>query len=309
MKSRKIKLKFSPFLFILGVILAVYALSVIMSVYWAIISSLKSQWDFETIASGGEGNFLFGLPTLGEDYGWRFDHYIDVFLITISDGSYTFNVAAMFLNSVIYSVGCALFNVLANMLVAYAISTFKFKFSNFLYRLILICMVLPIVGTEASALDVTNRLGVYNNMFGMFLLKGGFIGMYTLIVYEAFAAVPRSFIEAAEIDGASNLRIFLSIAIPMVKNVLATVFLLYFIQYWNDYQTPLLFMPSKFTLAYGIYLCANFPVIKPSTEIADVTGSPFKLTIAMVLTLPILTAFVFFNKRIMGNVSLGGIKE
>ena len=68
-------------------------------------------------------------------------------------------------------------------------------------------------------------------------------------------------------------------------------------------------MPSKFTLAYGIYLCANFPVIKPSTEIADVTGSPFKLTIAMVLTLPILTAFVFFNKRIMGNVSLGGIKE
>ena len=67
-------------------------------------------------------------------------------------------------------------------------------------------------------------------------------------------------------------------------------------------------MPSRFTLAYGIYLVANYPVIPPSA-VDEFTGDPFKLTIAMVMLVPVLLLFLIFNKRIMGNVSLGGIKE
>ena len=304
----KVRTKISPLLIVLGVVLAVYTISMIIPIFWSILSSLKSKWDFMPERAGGMGNFLFGLPSLGEDYGWRFDHYIDALKVVISDGKGSFKVAMMLLNSIVYATGCALFAVGCNTLVAYAIARFDFKFSKILYRLIVVCMVLPIVGAEASALYFANLLHIYDNMVGMFILKGNFIGMYTLVVCEAFRAVPKSFHEAAEIDGASNLRIFVSIAIPMLRNMLATIFLLYFIQFWNDYQTPLLYMPTKFTLAYGIYLIANFSVIPPSAG-DEFTGDPFKLTVAMVMLVPVLILFLTFHERIMGNVSLGGVKE
>ena len=86
-----------------------------------------------------------------------------------------------------------------------------------------------------------------------------------------------------------------------------TVFLLQFIQTWNDYQTPLLYYPNHPTLAYAVFRMTN------NTGGADkgmeYQGIPQRVAGCMVLAIPIFVIFVAFNKLLMGNLTTGGLKE
>ena len=66
-----------------------------------------------------------------------------------------------------------------------------------------------------------------------------------------------AYTEAACIDGAGNLSVLLRIILPLSRNTFFTVMLINFITFWNDYQTPLIYMPSKPTVAYGMFVIAN----------------------------------------------------
>ena len=89
---------------------------------------------------------------------------------------------------------------------------------------------------------------------------------------------------------------------PMVGTIFTTVMLMSFIGMWNDYQTPLLYLPSHPTLAYGIYDLSK-------TNINDLNNVPARVAGCVILLVPILTVFISFRKKIMGNISIGGIKE
>ena len=93
------------------------------------------------------------------------------------------------------------------------------------------------------------------------------------------------------------------IMIPLAKNVFATIFLLRLIGLWNDYQTPLLYFPSKPTLSYGLY--------RFTTDTAGVAGTstPLALATCFLLMIPILIVFLFTSEKLIGNVSVGGLKE
>ena len=80
----------------------------------------------------------------------------------------------------------------------------------------------------------------------------------------------------------------------------ATVFLIKFIEFWNDYSTPLLYLPTHPTLAYGVQdMSTNGDINKVLERIAS----------CMVLALPITILFIVFRNKIMGNVTMGGVKE
>ena len=110
-------------------------------------------------------------------------------------------------------------------------------------------MIIPTVGNLPSELQMVVSLNLYNKIYGLWLLKANFLGMYFLMFYGVFKAFPASFTEAAKIDGANNWTIMIKIAFPLVFNVMSTVLLINFINFWNDYQTPLLYMPAYPTVA------------------------------------------------------------
>ena len=164
--------------------------------------------------------------------------------------------------------------------------------------------------------DVMNRLFGINIVSGFYSNKGTQYAAYmlafvlfsaggTLLLYlGAMSGISQSVTEAAEIDGASEMTILLRIYFPLAMKMIATVFLIQFVALWNDYQTPLLYLPTHPTLSYGVYLVAIDP---PSgIKLSDV---PHSVSACMMLALPILIAFVIFKDKIMGNISLGGIKE
>ena len=81
-----------------------------------------------------------------------------------------------------------------------------------------------------------------------------------------------------------------------------TIMLIKFIEFWNDYQTPVLFMPTHPTLAYGVFTMSH------STD-QKLSNDPARLASCMILAIPLLILFIAFRNKILGNVSMGGVKE
>ena len=137
---------------------------------------------------------------------------------------------------------------------------------------------------------------------GMLFMKSYVTGLYFLSFYAALRVIPKDYEEAAYLDGAGNLRVMFNIMLPMASGVCATVFLLNFIGFWNDYQTPMVYMPGYPTLAYGLYYLCNVPR-------NDIDSSvPMQLAGCMLMAIPLLILFIACNKKLLGNVSLGGLK-
>ena len=127
--------------------------------------------------------------------------------------------------------------------------------------------------------------------------------MYFLIFFAYFKSMSSGFSEAAEIDGASQWNVMFRIYIPLAANIFFTVYLILFVNFWNDFTTPMMFLPSKPTLSYLIYY-----------KVSIDTGDNFKIVARqmaalMVFAVPIIVIFSVFNKRLMTNLTMGGMKE
>ncbi len=288
-KSGVKRSKTSLFFVVLFVLLAIYSLILIGLLVWAMISAFKTPRNFQTDP--------VGLP---EKIVNNFAEAIKLYKIQVG-GIKGQPLYAMFpqmlYNSVMYSVGCALFNTAVICLTAYCCARYKYRLSKIVYAVVLITMTIPIVGSLPSQIQVAQTLRIYNTVWGMWLQSASFLGLYFLVFYETFASLPNSFFEAARIDGAGDLSLIFRIALPLAKNVFFTIFLLNFITYWNDYQTPLLFLKSMPVLSYGLYLITQSNAYVPMIMAA-----------ATVVLAPVVLIFIFANKKLMGNLTVGGVK-
>ena len=289
--------KLSVFTWILCGILMLYCIMMLVPWLWGFMTSFKSKWDMRTNT--------FGLPK-----EWLFSNYplvLSKFTVTVeaTSGPYPTRQAGileMVYNGVIYWVGLSFCGTFVGALMAYATARYKYKMSGFIYALVLVTMILPLIGSLPASLDVARRLNLHDSMIGIFIMKSYFGGMYFLVFYGIFTAVPQDYTDAAEIAGAGQMMVMLRIIFPFAKSVFFSVFLLNFIGYWNDYQTPLLFVPNRPTLAYGLYHFAN--------EFHDnsIKTVPTQLAACFMMAIPIFVLYLIFQNKMMSNVSMGGLK-
>lgn len=291
-KAKVLKTKFSPFTIVLLIVLAAYVLSLFTLIGWALLTSFKSPNDFRTNA--------IGLP---EKFVWNYTFVYTKFNVSVltKSGSEVVYMETMFLYSILYSLGCAFFQTLVPCLTAYLCARFNYKFSKIVYTTVIVVMILPIVGSLPAELQMAKNTGLYDSIWGLWIMKANFLGMYFLVFYDGFKGLSMTYTEAAKIDGASNMHILIAIVLPLVKNIFFTVMLVNFIGFWNDYQVPLLYMPSYPTVAYGMYNMAN-------TRENNLSSVPMRMTGAMLMFIPIFTLFLIFQKRLLGNLTVGGIK-
>ncbi len=290
-------LKNNAFFIVLGALLLVYTLSMLLVFSFGIINSFKSADEY--------GWNQAKLPT----EGWQIKNYITALAelyvkVKMLDGSLVlFGLLDMYLNTILYAVGCGFLSTLVPCFTAYLTARFNYKFSGFIVGIVIVTMSLPIVGSTPSSLQLARSLGLYNKIWGLWIMSAHFqMGLHFLVFHEAFKAFPEAYKEAAEIDGANNFQVMLQILMPLVRNVFFTVFLLRVIGYWNEYQTALLYMPSSPTVAYGLYV---FTFANTDNTLCNV---PMKLTCAYLVAIPIFVVFCIFQNRIMSNLSIGGIK-
>ena len=179
----------------------------------------------------------------------------------------------------------------------------EFKSISIFYYVALVAMMIPSVGTYPAEISILQNLGVYDTYLGFILQKSYYCGTYFFIFFAFFKSLAGSYMEAAEIDGASQYRIFFQIVLPLISTTFFTIALIQFVAAWNDFRTPLLYMPTKPSIAYGVYRLTHIQAP------AGMGTVPVRVAASMLLALPILVLFLFFKDKLMGNISMGGLKE
>ncbi|HBX25557.1 MAG TPA: hypothetical protein DEF61_04855, partial [Firmicutes bacterium] len=135
-------------------------------------------------------------------------------------------------------------------------------------------------------------------------------GMYYFVYYAFFSSISDAYREAAEIDGANDFVVMLKIYFPMAIKTIGTVFLIQFIALWNDWQTSMLYLPTHPTLARAVYeMSLTKSDMGTGLEKYLLQATPCKITASMMLAVPITVIFIIFRNKLMGNVSMGGLKE
>jgi ABC-type glycerol-3-phosphate transport system permease component len=244
---------------------------------------------------------------LGFPKVFKWETYLDVineFYVPIANQYERRNVyiPEMLLNTLAYTIGYAFAGTFVACLTSYLITKFKYKLGKIIYAIILVVMIIPIVGAQPSSLQLVRKLGMYDHIWGLWIMGANFTSIHVLIFCGTMETIPNEMLEAARIDGAKQVSIFFNIIIPLVKTTFMTVLLLIFISAWNDYQIPLLYIPSKPTLSLGVY------TLLQSTEKAF-GWPPAKIAGCYIIFIPILILFIAFHKQLMGNLTMGGVKE
>ncbi len=304
MKDSAKKWKFNPLALIIVVLLVAYMLTMVSLLGWTIITTLKSWVEYELYDNHSDrlGNMLW-LPK----EGLAFENYVTAYKyfyveVQMKNGDYkSYYILSQFGNSLLYSFGCSATMTGACLVMGYATARFKYKFSEIIYAFVLITMALPIVGAMPSEIAVTQAMHIFDTFPGIWILRGSFLNTYFLIFYAQFKMIPKDYTEAAKIDGANPLTIMMQIIVPLAAGTISTVFVLAFITYWNDFQIPMVYLPSHPVAAYGMY---EFQ----SSRINEIAHTPLKLAGICLMALPIVIFYAIFNKKLNVNLSVGGIK-
>ena len=216
--------KFTPLTITMLVVLCIYVFTMVFLIGWTLVTSVKHEWDF--------ADNVLGFPS--EEWGWHFENYkvvFENFFLTVTqmrDGVPTpvdITFAWMFIYAFIYSVGCAFFKALVPMLTAYMCAKFNYWYSKVIHTIVIVTMILPIIGSLPAEIRMAKFFGLYDRLWGLWIMRGNFLGMYFLIFYGGFKALPMAYSEAAKIDGAGNMDVLVKIILPLVKNTFFTIFI------------------------------------------------------------------------------------
>lgn len=287
------KRKTSIFFVLIFTFLCILSISLMILFSWSLMTSMKNfkDWTFNKLWFPVDGSFA----NFKNAYQY---FYVEVLIDKQFRYFYMFD---MFVNSLLYAGGCALANTLIPFITAYAVAKYKYRFGKVLYQIVIVTMMIPIVGSLPSSIQMSKALGIFDTFFGLWIMKANFLGMYFLVFYANFKAIPYDYTEAAKIDGASDFCTMTKIICPMAMTTFFTVYLLYFFVYWNDYQTPMVYLRSYPTVAYGMY---RFQF----SNINEISFVPAKIAGTILMATPIIVVFLVFNKRLMKNISIGGLK-
>ncbi len=255
--------------------------------FWTLMSSLKTAADMASYPP-----VIIPNPPQWGNY-WR---------VLVTEG---LPVVSWFRNSVLITVLATTGTVITASLTAYSLARFEYRGRNLLFFLTLGTLMLPAQVTLIPQFVLFNRLGWINTHLPLWVpawFGGG--GFAIFLMRQFLLSLPKDLDEAALIDGASYLRIFWSILLPLSKPVLATLAIITLIATWDDFLGPLIYLnsPEKFTVSVGLAFFNNAP---------EVGGEPMRqiLMAACVLSMiPIVVIFFLGQRYFVQGIVMSGIK-
>jgi len=210
-----------------------------------------------------------------------------------------FNVLTTLTNSLIVAVAAISLTLFVCSLCAFAFAYMQFPGKNFFFMMILATMMLPSVTMLVPYYQVVRSIGLTNNLAGVFIpYAASAFGVFMLRQY--FIKLPASLIEAAKIDGASWVKIWWGIIMPLSKPALAALTIIQFRLVWNDFLNPILILKDETLFTLPIRLQAmdstNFNV-------------PYDAIMAtgLITALIPVTIFLLFQRQFIEGLT-GGVK-
>jgi len=185
-------------------------------------------------------------------------------------------VAKMLMNSLIMALGIALGKIIISLLSAFAIVYFRFPGRSIFFWMIFLTLMLPVEVRIVPTFEVIADLGMLNSYQGLILPLIA-SATATFLFRQFFMTIPDELAEAARVDGASPMKFFIDIVVPMSRTNVAALFVILFIYGWNQYLWPLMITtdPNMNTIVMGIKQMfpsgddvAEWPVIMATSILA-----------------------------------------
>jgi len=262
-------------------VLTVFGLLFLIPFVWILSTSLK----------GNEQ--IFTIPPEWIPSRFRWENYAEVFR--------RMPVLLYLKNSVIVTVLQMIGIVGSSSLVAYAFAILRWPGRNMLFGVLLATMMLPMQVTMIPVFVLFKQFGwldTFKPLVVPAFLGGGAFNIFLL--RQFFLGIPREIADAARIDGCSEFRIYWNIMIPLAKPALATVAIMTFMFSWNDFLGPLIYLSEKekSTLALGLSMFVG----QQTNEWALLMAS------SLLMLIPMIAIFFFFQKYIIQGFTMTGIK-
>ena len=207
-----------------------------------------------------------------------------------------------FLNSAIVTGFSVVGSLLSCSLAAYGFARLRFPGRGILFVLLLSTLMLPATVTIVPRFIVFEQLG-WLNSFKPLIVPSFFGNAFNIfLLREFFRTIPNDLEDAARLDGASTLRIFATIVLPLSKPALVTVALFTFINSWNDFFNPLLYLSSeeKYTIAIGVINFTGSNRVGPQMHLL--------MAASFLATIPVLIVFFLAQRLFVKGIVFSGLK-
>ena len=261
-------------------VLLLGAITMLVPFIWMLSSSVKSLGEV----------FVFPPTLFGEKIVW--ENYTKI--------SSRFDYLAYFLNSVKVSAWVVIFQVFTSATAGYVFAKLNFKGRDRIFTLYLATMMIPFLVTVITNFLQMSMYGLVNTLWSL-MLPASVSAFGTFLMRQFFVTVPNELIEAAKIDGCNPFKTFLQICFPMAKPTIATLSIFCFMNVWNDYFTPLIYINDsrKYTLPLGL----------ASMKGMYSTDWPVLMASSVISVLPVLIAFLFAQDAFVKGVMMTGMNE
>ena len=211
------------------------------------------------------------------------------------------HIEQFFANSLIVAVFTVLGNLLFCSMVGYALAKMDFPGKQFLFLLVMLTLMIPGVVTFVPMFVMVSKLGLVNT-YPALILPFLVSPLGVFLMRQFMMGIPDTLIEAARIDGASELRIFARIVMPLCGPSLATLGILTFLGSWNNFLWPLVAAQSedKYTLPVALSLY--------STGVQNATDYGLLLAGSVLVIAPIVALFIALQRFFIQSIASTGIK-
>ena len=204
-----------------------------------------------------------------------------------------------FLNSFVLTVGSVALMVILSAMAGYVLARKRSKWGPVVNFFVLAGLIVP--PAVVPTIWVLQGTGLYKTMPGMILIETTFGLSFSILMFRAFfGTVPREVDEAAILDGAGRVRMFFQVILPLLRPVIVTVIVVQSVFVFNDFQNPLYFLPGadNATVQTTLYSFAG-----QNLSFYNLLFMDFLL-----ITIPPLVAYIFFNRQIIAGMTSGAVK-
>lgn len=230
-----------------------------------------------------------------------FKNFIDLFSKMSTSGV---PVSRYLFNSVVITAVTIAASILVSSTAAYALSKKRFKLKKTLFAINTVALMFVPIAVTIPRFLIIDRLGLMDT-FWVHVLPALAMPVGLFLIKQFIDGIPDEVIEAARIDGASDLFIYWQIILPMIKPAIATIAILTFQATWNNADTSSLYINNESLKTFAFYLTT----LTSSTAGANVVaGQGIAAAASLITFLPNLIIFVFLQSQVMSTMSHSGLK-
>ncbi|MGG4340732.1 carbohydrate ABC transporter permease [Paenibacillus lautus] len=261
-------------------LLIVYAILTLYPLYWLFTSAFKSNQDFFTNP--------YGLPK-----EWMTENLFRAWELG--------NMGRAMLNSTVVTITAVALTILLSVLAAYVLSRFEFRFKKLVVVLFTTGLLIPIHSTLVPLFIMMKNIGLLDTYGALILPYTAFelpIAIFLAMAY--MSSIPREIEEAAMIDGSGWWGIFGRMILPLCTPIVATISILAFLRFWNDFSFALVFINTQALKTLPLSL----------SLFSDGFGTDYSLTMGAmaIAVIPTIVAYLILQEQIMKGMVAGSIK-